>query len=166
MFSVAFGEQPNPSSHRQSAWQWTNTFGDRPMIDTMSALIYHNLFGRFPNVQVLSIENGSLWVAYLLKAMDKMKGMGRGGPWPGGYVKGKPSEIFKQHVYVSPYFEEDIEELAKLIGVERILFGSDFPHPEGISRPLDFKEYVSGFSESDQHKIMGGNARPLLGISE
>ena len=39
----------------------------------------------------MSVENGSAWVPYLLTAMDNMKGMGRNGPWPGGYVEGKPT---------------------------------------------------------------------------
>ena len=82
----------------------------------------------------MSVENGAIWVPYLLKAMDNMKGMGRNGPWPGGYVEGKPSEIFKRHVYVSPHhYGEDIAGLVELIGVERALFGSDFPHAEGMS---------------------------------
>ncbi len=92
----------------QSAFQWTNLYGDRPIMDTISALILHNLFGRFPNVQCVSVENGSLWVPYLLKAMNKMNGMGRNGPWLGGRITDRPSDIFRAHVSVSPYHEEDI----------------------------------------------------------
>ena len=67
LFSAHWGEEPNPPSHRQSAFQWTCFYGDRPIMDTIAALIYHNLFGRFPNVRVMSIENGSLWVPYLMR---------------------------------------------------------------------------------------------------
>ncbi|MFN2537233.1 MAG: amidohydrolase family protein, partial [Mycobacteriales bacterium] len=116
LYSVAWGEAANPQSHHQSAFQWTNFYGDRPIMDTVSALILHNLFGRFPNVNVLSLENGSLWVPYIIRAMDKMKGMGRNGPWLGGRVEGRPSEIFKRHVFVSPYHEEDIVSLVDMIG--------------------------------------------------
>ena len=54
--------------------------------------------------------------------MDKIVGMGRGGPWPGGRLSAKPSEIFRGHVYVSPFHEEDIRALAALIGAERVLY--------------------------------------------
>ena len=104
---------------------------------------------------MLSVENGSLWVPYLLKAMDKMKGMGRNGPWLGGYVEGRPSEIFKQHVYVSPYHEEDIVALAELIGDDRILFGSDFPHPEGLAEPAEFADLVATLGEPGRHQDHG-----------
>ncbi|HVT78660.1 MAG TPA: amidohydrolase family protein, partial [Acidimicrobiales bacterium] len=87
-FSTEWGEDPNPSSHMQSAFQWTCSYGDRPIMDTVASMTFLNLFGRFPRVRIASLENGSLWVPYLLKAMDKMKGMGRNGPWPGGYVPG------------------------------------------------------------------------------
>ncbi len=36
-----------------SAWQWQNTYGERPITDTLSALIFDNLFGRYPNIRVL-----------------------------------------------------------------------------------------------------------------
>ena len=42
----------------RSAFQWTMLYRDRPIMDTLAILIYHNLFGRFPGVQVMSVENG------------------------------------------------------------------------------------------------------------
>jgi predicted TIM-barrel fold metal-dependent hydrolase len=141
-------------------------YGDRPVMDTIAALILHNLFGRFPNVRVLSVENGSLWVPYLLKQLDKMKGMGRKGPWLGGFVHGRPSEIFKRHVFVSPYHEEDVIALAKLIGASQVVFGSDFPHAEGLERPLDFSDALAGLADHDVRRIMRDNARALVGLPE
>ncbi len=40
--------EPNPPSHHQSAFQWTFLYGDRPIMETIGALVLHNLFGRFP----------------------------------------------------------------------------------------------------------------------
>jgi predicted TIM-barrel fold metal-dependent hydrolase len=45
--------------------------------------------------------------------------------------------------------------------VERILFGSDWPHAEGIGNPRDFLRNLSGFSEPQQRRIMLDNAREL-----
>jgi predicted TIM-barrel fold metal-dependent hydrolase len=146
-----------------SALQWSSFVGDRPIMDMISALILHNLFGRFPNVKVMSVENGSLWVSYLLKQMDKMRGMGRNGPWIGGRLTDRPSNVFKEHVYVAPYHEEDIVELARLIGPQHVLFGSDFPHPEGLANPLDFADALRGLTEAEIHAIMSENASRLLG---
>lgn len=164
LYSTAWGEAPNPESHLQSALQWTSFYGDRPIMDTVAAMVLHNLFGRFPNVRVASVENGSLWVPYLLKALDKMKGMGRNGPWLGGYVAGKPSEIVRRHVFVSPYHEEPIPPLIDLIGADQVLFGSDWPHPEGLAVPLDFTEGLAGVGDGVVRKVMRDNTRGLLGL--
>lgn len=163
-FSVAWGEDPNPTSHQQSAFQWTFFYGDRPIMEMIGALILHNLFGRFPGIQVLSVENGSLWVPYVLQAMDKMKGMGRNGPWLGGRVDGRPSDIFKAHVSVSPYHEEDIPALASLIGPDRVVLGSDFPHPEGLKNPADFADGLAALADTDVRKVMRDNGRRLVGL--
>jgi predicted TIM-barrel fold metal-dependent hydrolase len=157
-YSVDWGEEANPPTYRRSALQWAAFFGDRPIMDTLCALIFHNLFGRYPQLSVLSVENGSIWVDYLLKAMDKMKGMGRGGPWPGGYVPGRPSEVFKRHVWVAPYHEEDIGALIDLLGAGHVLFGSDFPHAEGLARPVEFAEALADRSPDELRRVMRDNA--------
>ncbi|NQZ98613.1 MAG: amidohydrolase family protein [Myxococcales bacterium] len=162
MMSVHYGEEANPASHRQTAFQWTNFYGDRPIMDTISSLIFHNLFGRFPELRVLSVENGSLFASYLMKVMDKMKGMGRNGPWLGGYVKGRPSEVFKRHVFISPYHEEDIVALSNEIGASQVLFGSDFPHAEGLAEPRGFEAELEGLSSNEIRSIMGGNCSRLV----
>jgi predicted TIM-barrel fold metal-dependent hydrolase len=158
----AFGESANPTSHEQSALQWTCLYGDRPIMETVAALVFHNVFGRFPGLRVLSVENGSLWVGYLLKAMDKMVGMGRNGPWPGGRLDAKPSEIVRRHVSVSPYHEEPIGELVDLIGADRVVFGSDYPHPEGLRAPADFLDVVADLDDRSRRAVMHDNAATLV----
>jgi predicted TIM-barrel fold metal-dependent hydrolase len=164
LMSTHWGEAANHASHHQSAFQWVCMYGDRPIMDTIVALIMGNFFGRYPNIKVLSVENGSLWVPYLLKAMDKMKGMGRNGPWIGGRVHGRASEIFKQHVWVNPYHEEDHKALADLIGVDHVVFGSDYPHAECVPHP---EEFIAGiqkqFAAPDVKKLMRENAMRLVG---
>jgi predicted TIM-barrel fold metal-dependent hydrolase len=165
MMSVHWGEEANPASHFQSAFQWACFYGDRPIMDTIAAFTLHNLFGRFPDVNVISVENGSLFVPYLMAVLDKMKGMGRNGPWIGGYVPGRPSEIIKRHVFVSPYHEEDIVALTRSIGVSQVLFGSDWPHPEGLAEPADFADSIASLPPADVRRIMRDNLRGLLGAA-
>jgi len=163
MMSVWFGEQPRPSSHRQSAFQWSCFYGDRPIMDTIAALVFHNLFGRFPNLKVVSVENGSLFVPYLMKVMDKMGGMGRNGPWIGGRIQEKPSRIVRRHVFVSPYHEEDIPALVREIGASQVVFGSDYPHPEGLAEPVEFVEGIATLPPDEIRMIMRDNALGLVG---
>jgi predicted TIM-barrel fold metal-dependent hydrolase len=160
--SPPWGDDPNPAAHRMSALQWITCFADRPVMDTLAALVFGNLFGRFPGLRVLSVENGSRWVPYLLHTMDHMVGMARNGPWIGGRLKERPSRIFRQHIWVSPFPEDDPGALAREIGVERVVFGSDFPHPEGLAEPASYAERLSDFGPAEKQRILSHNARELL----
>jgi len=165
LFGAAWGEDPNPSVRTQSAFQWAFLHGDAPLMHTLGALTYHNLFGRFPNVRIVSIENGSDWVSYLLRQLDKKKGMGRQGPWPGGYFRGRPSEVLKQHLYLTPYPEDDVTALIEVAGVDHVLFGSDHPHPEGLAEPNDFVNLLAGLDDGSVRRVMRDNVAGLLGLA-
>ena len=64
---------------------------------------------------------------------------------------------------MTPYLEEDLEKSADLVGVERILFGSDWPHGEGVAQPLDFAKGLGAFDEAAKQRIMHDNVSELLG---
>lgn len=148
-----------------SAWQWQNTYGERPITDTLSALIFDNVFGRFPNIKVLVSEYGAEWVPHFIRHMDKSRGMARGGPWLGGPLKERPSTIFKNHVRVVPYPEDDTVDLAeRLGGVDCLVMGSDWPHAEGLREPADFYAKVEGLGEDARKRFLRENGLDLLGV--
>ncbi len=51
-----------------------------------------------------------------------------------------PVAVMKRNISISPFWEEDLGALAQLIGVDHVLFGSDFPHPEGLAEPATYVE--------------------------
>ena len=139
---------------------------ERPICDTLAALTLHNLFGRFPKLQVMTVELGSDWLIPLTKVLDKAVRFGGGGKkLVGGPVAGLPSEILRNHLRISPYPEDDLSTLVPFLGPERVLFGSDFPHPEGLAEPLSYLKYLEGFPEPTVRSIMHDNAAGVLGLS-
>jgi predicted TIM-barrel fold metal-dependent hydrolase len=62
---------------------------------------------------------------------------------------------------VSPFFEDDVLGLVKRVGAERVIFGSDYPHAEGLEDPRACVRELDGLPEGDVHKIMYDNARGL-----
>ena len=130
---------------------------DRAIHDTLASLIVHGVFRRHPRLRVASIENGSDWLHLLAKRLRKQANQT---PWA---FSEDPIETIRRHVWTTPYFEEDLEALAELIGVERILFGSDWPHGEGVAQPLDFKKELGAFDERAVQRIMHDNCVELLG---
>ncbi len=164
-FGAQWSEDPHPRMHAMSAFQWATCQNERPVADTLTALIMHNLFGRFPGVRVLTIENGSAWIGPLLTVLDKAAKMAGTGSGLGGPITGTPSAIFKEHVYVSPFYEEDIASLAGLIGPGRVLFGSDYPHPEGLDDPGSYADRIASMDQESVRRIMRDNTAQLLGLS-
>ena len=73
-----------------------------------------------------------------------------------------PLETIQQHVWVTPYYEEDLRKLADRIGVEQVLFGSDWPHGEGLARPTDFVKELHAFSDDEIRQVMRDNCLDLL----
>lgn len=146
-----------------SAWQWQNSYGERPITDTLSALIFDNLFGRFPNIRVLVSEFGASWVPHFIRHMDKSRGMARLGPWLGGPLTERPSEIFKRHVHVVPYPEDDTVALVEeLGGTDALVMGSDWPHAEGLREPAEMYLRVEALDETQRRRFLRDNGMRLF----
>jgi len=98
--------------------------------------------------------------------MDKAAFMTRGQAGLGGPVTCKPSEVFRQNFYICPFFEDDPIELAQVMGVDRVLFGSDWPHPEGLDEPLSFADkLLDRATPEDTRKIMRSTTAGLIGLA-
>jgi predicted TIM-barrel fold metal-dependent hydrolase len=133
---------------------------------TLGALIFDNVFGRFPALKVATIECGSAWVPYLIKRLDKAQRSATShSPWIGGRPKDRASDIFRAHVRVNPFPEEDHAVLFEVLEPEHLLFGSDWPHPEGIPEPAAYPSYLpAGTSDAAIRAMMRDNGRALLGL--
>jgi predicted TIM-barrel fold metal-dependent hydrolase len=165
LLSVQWGEQPRPPARAQSPFQRAVFFGERPIADTLAALVLHNLFGRFPSLHVLCVENGAWWVPSLLRAIDRGARSGVYGQWLGGRFEELPSEVFRRHITVAPNDDDDIRGLVDLLGVDRIALGSDYPHPEGVAEP---RRFLGGAGlDAQECRLVGhDNVAALLRLPE
>jgi predicted TIM-barrel fold metal-dependent hydrolase len=135
------------------------TSGKRAVEDTFSAFVCHGVLTRFPDLKVASIESGGDWVVPFLEHLeDTYRKM------PHAFDE-DPIKAFKRNVSVSPFHEDKIDKLIEAIGVDHVLFGSDFPHPEGLAEPCSYLDHLPpGLSDSDVATIMGGNLGRLMGV--
>lgn len=137
----------------------------RPMEDVAIALVLGNLFGRFPNLRIFAVELGMQWVYPAMHAMDHAGGIAdRHIEAFGVVVQDRPSDVFKEHFWVSPFPEEDVMFLIEQIGIDRVVFGSDWPHAEGTVRPMDYVDYLGKFDDVDLRKIMRDNGANMLQV--
>jgi predicted TIM-barrel fold metal-dependent hydrolase len=162
LVSVHWGEKAEPTPEEYSAFQRFGFWAERAITDTVASLILHNLYGRFPGLQTLVVELSSDWVPHTLVAMDRAARASRNGIWLGGPISDLPSDIFRAHFSVMPFIDEDIRGLVDLLGADRVLLGSDFPHPEGLDDPWRFVKECR-LEDAEVVKVCHDNAAALLG---
>jgi predicted TIM-barrel fold metal-dependent hydrolase len=142
---------------RPTAFRMAAT-GKRPIEDAMFALTCHGALSRNPDLRILSIENGADWVPHLFHQLSDVYAK-----MPDAFLE-DPVAAFKRCVYISPFWEEKFSELANLVGTDRVVFGSDWPHPEGLADPISFVDDLADLPNEDVVKIMGGNLIDLLKV--
>lgn len=131
----------------------------RAINDAITSAICHGMLSRFPTVKLASVENGGSWAIPCLKAMEKTYAK-----MPQAFEV-HPREAFQRNLWINPFWEDSMEDLVNLMSPEHILFGSDYPHPEGMADPLHWaKEMSDLFPEDDVRKMMGENMYGLLGV--
>jgi len=74
-----------------------------------------------------------------------------------------PVDAFREHVWVAPFYEDDMRLLRDAIGVEHLLLGSDWPHPEGLREPRAALTDFSVLEPDEQRRVLRENLRELSG---
>ena len=113
-------------------------------------------FERFPNLRVASVENGS---TFLRDLFAKLRSQVNKTP---GYYTEDPVETFRRHIWINPFWEDDLVSVVEWVGAERVLFGSDWPHIEALPEPLDYLRETKPLSDVDRKKVLYDNAMELI----
>ena len=148
---LPFGQKPSGFSKFLGAQY-------RGIKDTVTSIVGHGLATRFPDIRFMPVENGSAWLKPLQETMKKVYGRN-----PGAFDE-DPLVALKRSIMLHPFFEEDILGVVDAIGADNVVFGSDYPHPEGMHDPTSFVDEIDSLPVEDQAKIMGGNLNKLLGF--
>lgn len=128
---------------------------ERAAADFVITSVFEKLFDRFPNLRMASVENGS---DYLAETMKKLGSTHHKMP---GYFTEHPVETLKRNWWINPFWEDDVHQIVELMGVDRVIFGSDWPHIEGMPRPLDYVDELKRFDDADRKRILLDNVTEL-----
>lgn len=146
-FSASFGGSGRPSIKMLAI--------ERAIYDFLASLLFDRLFTRFPNVRIASVENGSEFLPDLFR---KLQSVSRKIP---GFFPDDPVETFRRNIWINPFWEDDPYETVELMGADRVIFGSDWPHIEGMPEPLDYVRELKDFDDDTRRLIMRDNTREL-----
>jgi predicted TIM-barrel fold metal-dependent hydrolase len=130
---------------------------------TLSALVIDGVFDRFPRLKFGAIELGASWLPSLMKFLDSgVAAFGKEERLQ--TLSGKPSEILRRQLRVTPYPHEDTRWIIENSGEEMILFSSDFPHVEGGRNPLKrFNDSLAGVDERVKRRFYRDNFIDMMG---
>jgi predicted TIM-barrel fold metal-dependent hydrolase len=127
------------------------------MIVTLGRLLMGGVCERFPELSFLFLEAGGGWIPSLLERMDEQV---KAFPLESRWLSMLPSEYFKRQCYAGFEPEEwNLAQSAEFLGADRIIWASDYPHPEyhqGIVE--DLHKHLDALSEPARRRILGTNA--------
>ena len=126
-----------------------------PISDALASLLAEGVLSRHRNLRIATIETGSEWVWPFVKKLDKTYRQQQHA------FDEDPLGVFQRQVWISPYYEDDLMGLRDLIGADHMLFGSDFPHAEGLADPVSFVHDLAGFSDDEIEQVMRTNGLSL-----
>jgi len=132
----------------------------------LASMIIDGLFDRMPTLKILAVEAGCGWAAHLMDRLDQKYRHFR--DLLATPLELKPSEYIKRNCYFSAEPEErTIGAMLDLVGEDRILWGSDFPHIDSsMDAPGFISASIADLSPARQQAVLGKNAAKLFQIQE
>jgi predicted TIM-barrel fold metal-dependent hydrolase len=129
-------------------------------------MILGGVFDRHPDLKVVVTENGVQWLPSLVRDLESFFDTHGGAPVR-SYLSMRPSEYVDRHVFLGGSLMRRAEaEMREEIGVDRLMWGADYPHLEGAApvHRLVLRQVFGGMPEADLRRILGGNACRVFGF--
>lgn len=133
----------------------------------LNDLLLSGVLARYPTIKFVSVESGIGWIPFVLEAMDYQFTDNRV-PEERPELDMLPSEYFARNVYACYWFEQTApRRLIDKVGVDNILFETDFPHPTSLFGDEVHERIRGGLADCDEavrHKILWANAQRLYKV--
>ncbi len=136
-------------------------------------MIWGGVFDRFPKLKLILTEQGSDWVLPLLRRMDGLfqqvqnGRVGELGVPRDAISTMSPSEIFARNIWIGASFPTPSDaSLFHEMGIDRVMWGSDYPHHESTSpfSKESLRRSFTGWNEADLRKVLAENAAKVYGF--
>jgi predicted TIM-barrel fold metal-dependent hydrolase len=177
LWQVCQDTETTVSMHIGSSSSMPSTSEDAPLATSMSLYaqnaegsmvdwVFSGSLGRFPDLKIAYAESQVGWMPFTFERMDSVWREGRGGV--GGVGTVLPSEQARGRAYGCVF--DDLFGLKSRheVGVEQILFETDYPHSDGTfphSRKVAHDLFVeAGMNADECYKVLRGNAIEAYGL--
>lgn len=125
-------------------------------------ILFSGMLDRYPKLKMVSVESGIGWVPFLLDALNHQYGE----CVANSKLELKPAEYFARNCYACFWFERrDLSHTIKAVGVDNVMFETDFPHPICLYPADDVNGAMADLTEAERDKVLNGNAQRVYNIS-
>jgi hypothetical protein len=131
---------------------------DPTLADGLASLIGHGLATRFPKLRCAPIE---FHIDPLEEFVERVQRAYEESPV---LFDEDPYMVLRRNVFIHNFQDPDPAKTVRLMGVDNVMFGSDFPHVEGLNDPLAFSDLLADMPAEDQAKVMGGNMARIIKV--
>jgi predicted TIM-barrel fold metal-dependent hydrolase len=164
-----YDKQPDEAAFGGDPIRVLTRFGGSSGLNAVQLLL-SGVFDRYPELQIYWAETQVGWLPYFYQQLDDLYKRSRS--WMERYfglkpLREEPSRYFRQHFYWGFIYDPIGVRLRGEIGVDRIMWGNDFPHSAGDwphSRRV-IGEMFAGVAEDERRKMLGGNAARFFRLS-
>ena len=128
------------------------------------AVIWGGVCERHPKIRIGFLESGGGWIAPWLDRMNRHfddQGFNDSG------LKTRPSELFQRNCWIAfEPVEGSLPYLVDYIGANKILWATDYPHPDGFfpGAPAMVRKLLGNASAETQRQVMAGSAMGFYGL--
>jgi predicted TIM-barrel fold metal-dependent hydrolase len=130
----------------------------------LSAMIFDGVFQRHPRLRCISMEHGAVWLPSWLQSIDMaVQTFGRLQPGLQD-LELRPSEYVHRQMKFAPFAGEPLGWIIENVGTDLLVFGSDYPHPEGTHNPIErFEATMEGCDAATFDAFYHGNMLDVMG---
>lgn len=155
------GGQGWPSMSREMRGALGSTLLYHQNARVLGNLICSGVVERYPGLKFVSVESGIGWIPNFLETLDyQMSEM-----TAHTKLQRRPSEYFPTNFYGCFWFERrNISQMIKIVGVDNVMFETDFPHPTCLLPLDDVASALGGLTFDEQAKVLNGNAAKVYNI--
>jgi predicted TIM-barrel fold metal-dependent hydrolase len=169
-FSIGFHEGASPGMPQVAVDRFEGRGAKHIISHTMEmmlaalSMIWGGVCEKHPKLRVGFLESGGGWIAPWLDRMDRHfddQGFNDSG------LKMRPSDIFRRQCWISfEPVEGCLHALADYVGPHKIMWATDYPHPDGFfpGAPKMVEKQLDGLSAETKRQVMAGGAMGFYGL--
>jgi predicted TIM-barrel fold metal-dependent hydrolase len=134
---------------------------------TLTSLIAHGVPEKFPDLDFVFLEAGIGWVPYMMFRLNKEAAMRRSEV---PLLEKQPEEYVRERMYFAsqplgePIDDRHMQSLLDMVGVDSLLFASDYPHWD-FDHPSELDAHLRArFSPEERSAVLNGNAKRVFDL--